>query len=148
MLNSRVESRAAGFHLFLGQFRAIFLVSMKVFCLGFVTFFSSGIVILADLGENEFADLSPNLQVVLNRTQPLVHPRQDRLPLWVLPISGHLSQVKDSVAAETLRELNLRGIGYTVDWNPDRAAESLAESLRIGRLQLRAGLDVGVNANA
>ncbi|MBT4988070.1 MAG: hypothetical protein HOM87_09725, partial [Proteobacteria bacterium] len=110
MLNWPFETEAGGFRLFLGQSQAIFSVSMKSFCSSLVAFFASGLVLLANLGENELADLSPNLQVVLNQTQPLAHPRQGRLPLWVLPISGHLSQVKDSVAAETLRELDRRGI--------------------------------------
>ena len=148
MLNWPLETEAGGFRLFLGQSQAIFSVSMKRFCSSFVAFFASGLILLANLGENELADLSPHLQVVLTETQALEHSRAERLPLWVLPISGHLAQVKDSVAAETLRELDRRGIGYTVDWNPDRAAESLAEGLRIGRMQQNAGLNVGVNANA
>lgn len=136
------------FRLFLRRILTIFPASMKVFCLGLVAIMTSGVVLRANLGENEFADLSPNIQAVLNQTEVLQHPRGDRLPLWVLPISGHLSQVKDSVATETLRELNSRGIGYTVDWDPGRAESSLSEGLRVGRMQQNLSLEVGVNANA
>ncbi len=86
--------------------------------------------------------------MVLDNTRPLPHRRGGRLPLYVLPISGSLAGVDDHVATAALRELDARGIGYTVDWNPGQFAESLAEGLRIARIQQRLGMEVSVNANA
>jgi hypothetical protein len=107
--------------------------------------------------------LPVNLQVVLDSAQPLQHPRHGRLPMYVLPISGRLSGLDDAQAEQVLRELDARGIGYTVDWarsaDDDAAGEdaagdgsvgeeSLAEALRIGAMQQRLGLDVAVNATS
>ncbi len=102
----------------------------------------------AELGANERTLLSPNIRTVLDHTRILEKTRDSRLPLWILPISGQLSSLKDSLASETLRELQSRGIGYTVNWNPDRFEDSLSEGLRIGRMQQSEGQLVGVNANA
>ncbi len=100
-------------------------------------------------GMGDTSDPLPrNLQVVLDETQPLNHARGERLPLWVLPISGSLSRVDSDRSTAVLKALNERGIGYTVDWRPDRKEASLAETLRIGRQQQVLGMEVGVNANA
>ncbi|MCZ6795702.1 MAG: hypothetical protein O7J95_19015 [Planctomycetota bacterium] len=96
----------------------------------------------------QHADLPANLRVVLENTKPLRFPRGGRLPLLVLPITGSLSGVDDARAQEVLRQLERRGIGYTVDWSPADRERSLAEGLRIGAIQQRLGLEVGVNANA
>ncbi len=133
---------------FLGRHSVFFKNSMKRFYLVFTLFLSAPWCLYAELGTNEMASLSPNLRTTLQRTQPLSHPRGGRLPLWVLPISGQLAAVKDGVAAEALRELNRRGLAYTVDWHPDRVTESIEEGLRIGRMQQEMGVRVGVNANA
>ena len=121
---------------------------MKSVFIALMAFWSGLALLRADLGGNERSILSENLRAVLEHTKPLSSERNQRLPLWVLPISGHLANVKDSVAAETLRELNSRGLGYTVNWQPSRLSESLLEGLRIGRMQQSTGNEVGVNANA
>lgn len=94
------------------------------------------------------ADVPESIRVVLEQTRPLEQARGARRPLFVLPISGALAACDDQQAEQVLRDLDRRGIGYTVDWHPERFKESLAEGLRIGRLQQRLGLEVGVNANA
>jgi len=93
-------------------------------------------------------DLPESLQTVLANTQPLKFPRKERLPLLVLPISNALNGISDVLSRKTLSNLNERGIGYTVNWNPGNFEESLAEGLRIGSMQQTAGLEVAVNANA
>ncbi len=93
-------------------------------------------------------DLPANLRVVLDNTEPLRFACGDRLPLYVLPITGTLAGVNDARAEEVLRTLNARGIGYTVDWRPNTFEKSLAEGLRIGAMQKRLGLRVAINANA
>lgn len=108
----------------------------------------AGTLAWADLGENEVSALPENVRTVLANSSVLEHPRGDRLPLWILPISGQLSSLSTSLAEACLRELDDRGIGYTVNWSPGRPKETLAEGLRIGRIQQRLGLEVGVNANA
>ena len=63
-------------------------------------------------------DLPANLRVVLESTKPLRSPRGGRLALYVLPITGSLAGLEDARAEAVLRELDDRGIGYTVDWSP------------------------------
>ena len=92
--------------------------------------------------------LPQNLQVVLESTEPVQHPRRGRLPLFVLPITNSLSGLSDEQAWEALVQLDLRGIGYTVDWIHEQFEASLAEGLRIARLQKKLGQPVAVNANA
>lgn len=94
------------------------------------------------------AEAPPNIRTVLDNAQPLTYPRGGHLPLFVLPISGALTSCDDAQAEALLRELDRRGIGYTVDWSPNDVAKSLAEGLRIGRMQMALGMTVGVNANA
>lgn len=92
--------------------------------------------------------IPPSVDVVLKNTKPLLQPRKGRLPLYVLPISSSLGSVSDADAEKLLRELDARGIGYTVDWYPNQFPSSLAEGLRIARLQQRIGQPVAVHATA
>src|SRR5262245_7670977 len=62
------------------------------------------------------AEFPPSIQTVLDNTQPLQHPRRGRLPLFVLPISHALAGSSNEDTEAALRELDRRGIGYTVDW--------------------------------
>lgn len=94
------------------------------------------------------ADWPPNLKVVLEQTKPLDHPRAGRLPLFVLPITNSLTGRPDVETESALGQLAERGIGYTVDWHPRHFRESLAEGLRIAKLQKKLGQPVAVNANA
>lgn len=136
------------FNLCLLNCRPILSGSMKRLCLVAGLSIVCSLTGRAELGDNEKTLLSPNIRTVLDHTKTLGRPLGQRLPLWILPISGQLSSLKDSLATETLRELQSRGIGYTVNWNPDRFEETLREGLRIGRMQQNAGQRVGVNANA
>ncbi|MCC7374210.1 MAG: hypothetical protein IT581_06125 [Verrucomicrobiales bacterium] len=88
------------------------------------------------------------VRVVLAETQPLVHPRDGRLPLLILPISHSLAKVPSDQAEAALRELNRRGIGYSVSWNPADADASVAEALRMARLQKALGMHVVADATA
>ena len=88
------------------------------------------------------------LRDVLENTRPLTFPRGRRLPLYVLPITGSLRGLGDRQAEEVIRDLDRRGIGYTVDWSYGDRQKTLAEGLRIGAIQQRLGLRVAVNANA
>ena len=94
------------------------------------------------------AELSSNIDVVLQSTKPLLRPRQGRLPMYVLPISHGLNAIPDAQAEEALRALDARGIGYTVDWNPKQFATSLAEGVRIAKLQQKIGQPVAIHATA
>lgn len=105
--------------------------------------FSSEATLASDLD-----GVPSNLRAVLENTKPLQFDRRGRLPLLVLPISHSLSAIEDGRAEQLLRDLDRRGIGYTVDWQPGKFEESLAEGLRIARLQTKLGLHVCVNANS
>ncbi|MCA9166084.1 MAG: hypothetical protein KDB23_00380, partial [Planctomycetales bacterium] len=89
-----------------------------------------------------------SIRTVLQNAKPLAHPRGQRLPLYILPISGTLSQLNDAEAKSALQELDGRGIGYTVEWQPEQQEQSLQEALRIARWQLELGQPIAVNANA
>ncbi|MCS1412163.1 MAG: hypothetical protein M2R45_05367 [Verrucomicrobia subdivision 3 bacterium] len=81
------------------------------------------------------SEASPrNLSVILERTQPLGHPRLSHPLLWILLISGQLDFLGNSEAASVLNQLEDRGIGSTADWHSSDYERSLAEGLRIGEL--------------
>jgi hypothetical protein len=104
---------------------------------------------LAATGECDLSvDVPGSIRTVLENTEPLQHSRGDRLPLFVLPITGALAGCDDVQAAALLQELDKRGIGYTVDWSPGQFEKSAAEGLRIARMQQALGQPVSVNANA
>ena len=95
------------------------------------------------------AETLPNdFRVVLDATQPIEHPRDGRLPLYVLPISGSLQGVSDDLAEQALRQLDQRAIGYSVEWRHVDFEASLQEGLRIARIQRQLGQPVAVNANS
>ena len=119
---------------------------LVLFCLGF-GLLSWHCDSVGQAGEPS-VDLPSNLQVVLENTHSLRYPRQGRLPLYVLPISNTLVGIEDTMALKTLGELDRRGIGYTVDWSSGNFEASLAEGLRIGKMQQSRGLEVAVNATA
>ena len=70
-------------------------------------------------------ELPGNLRAVLENTKPLATPRNGRLPLFVLPISGSLSSLPDGQAEKVLNDLAKRGIGYSVNWNHSSFEASL-----------------------
>jgi len=91
-------------------------------------------------------ELPGNLRAVLKNTKPLATPINERLPLFVLPISGSLSSLPDGQAETVLNNLAKRGIGYSVNWNHGSFEASLKEGLRIGKMQQRLGRMVSVHA--
>ncbi|MGD9855748.1 MAG: hypothetical protein AB7U20_12455 [Planctomycetaceae bacterium] len=103
---------------------------------------------IATTQAEQSVEVPQNLRVVLENTQPLTSDRGGRLPLLVLPISHALAGIDDARAEQLLRDLDERGIGYTVDWDPHRFDSSVTEGLRIAALQTKLGLEVCVNANA
>lgn len=68
--------------------------------------------------------------------------------MFVLPISGCLKSATDQEAAQQLRALDDRGIGYSVNWQPSNFEASLAEGLRIGRIQQSLGQMVTIDATS
>jgi len=107
------------------------------------------IPVLTATGECDLpVEIPASIRTILENTEPLQHPRRDRLPLFVLPITGALAGCDDSQAAALLQVLDKRGIGYTVNWSPGQFEESVTEGLRIARMQKKLGQPVSVNANA
>jgi len=90
---------------------------------------------------------SASVQLALEHTRPLKHPRGSRLPLYLWPAMG--PGRLDGATAETLvRQLNDRGVGLVSNWNHARFEASLAEALPVARAQKKLGLPVNVNATA
>jgi hypothetical protein len=83
---------------------------------------------------------------VLDNTRPLEHSRGDRLPLFLWP--AHSGVVQDEALQERIiRALDARGIALIASWNFGQLETSLADSMRVARIQQRLGLRVCVNAN-
>ena len=82
-------------------------------------------------GLNAAETLPNDLRVVLEATRPIEDPRNGRLPLYVLPISGSLQGVSDGLTEQALRQLDQRAIGYSVEWRHVDFEASLREGLRI-----------------
>ena len=87
------------------------------------------------------------VQTVLQNTEPLQHPRNDRLPLYVWPLTG-VGTDDETDITRILTALNDRGIALVAAWNHNRESRSLAEGLRIASGQKKLGLRVNINANA
>ncbi len=118
-------------------------------CLPFLTiFFAIASLVTGTWASDEDKPWPSNLRVVLENTLPLKFQRLGRLPLYVLPITNSLSGLDEEDARLALRQLDQRGIGYSVDWNHANYEASIAEGLRIGRLQMELGQPVAVNATA
>jgi len=98
--------------------------------------------------EAQKVKLPENIKVVLEHTKELQWARGKRLPLYVWPIMQQLGGLDDGQAEKVVRELDGRGIGMVASWNFGNKEKTLAESVRIGRIQQKLGLRVNVNANA
>ena len=85
------------------------------------------------------------IQAVLKCTKPLTTPRGNRMPLLLWPV--HAGVVQDEATQEAIiRDLDARGMAMIATWNPANREKSLADALRIARIQKRLGLPVYVNA--
>jgi len=87
------------------------------------------------------------IQTVLQVTQPLEHPRGNRLPLYLWSTMGP-GTTDDAETEKIIRSLDARGIALLASWNPRNRDATLAEGLRIGAIQKRLGLPAHINANA
>ena len=89
------------------------------------------------------------IDAVLQNCQPLKHPRGDRMPLLLWSV-GSTGTSDDAESEDVLKQLDARGVPVFTHWtpNPKRRDQSLAEALRLGRLQKKLGLQTFVNANA
>ena len=83
------------------------------------------------------------LAAVMENTQPLKHPRGDRLPLLVWPVT-RVGTDDDAEAEKVLRELDARGIPVIPGWNPNPKTreKTLQACLRLARLQNKLGLEI------
>ncbi|MFC1607292.1 hypothetical protein ACFL47_04910 [Candidatus Latescibacterota bacterium] len=90
---------------------------------------------------------SDRAQTVIDTTEPLKHPRGNRLPLFTNPTSdpGVLS---DRDAETLVGELDKRGIAVISSWRPGDHEGSLAQALPIARAQKKLGLLISTNATS
>ncbi|MBM3497523.1 MAG: hypothetical protein FJX74_02525 [Armatimonadetes bacterium] len=91
--------------------------------------------------------LAQRIEAVIAATEPLPFPRGDRLPIRAMGLEGVPSE-DDAENQRLLRELDARGLALSARWDPADVEGSLAQALRLGRLQKQLGLDIGVDANA
>jgi len=90
--------------------------------------------------------LQEKIDLVLTRTQPLKHPRGQRLPLFVWALRG-VPDGSDEELERILKQLDARGMALLAVWNTGEQMEtSLKNALRLARLQKKLGLMVGVDA--
>ena len=90
---------------------------------------------------------SQGIQIVLDETKPLEHPRGDRLPLYLWPAMdpGDLDR---ETAEYLVAELDRRGVGIVCSWTPDNRDESLRKALTVARAQIKLGVPVNINATS
>jgi len=94
-----------------------------------------------------FDEYPQAIKTILNCTQPIETALGNRMPLLLWPV--HAGVVQDEKIQEAIiRDLNSRGIAMIATWNPGKRQQSLADSLRIARIQQKMGLPVYVNAVA
>ncbi|MCX7014066.1 MAG: hypothetical protein NTW86_16185 [Candidatus Sumerlaeota bacterium] len=107
----------------------------------------AGVAESAPAKKNELSPLERG-NLIVQCTQPLVHPRGARMPLYVWHAAG-IGDADDATAEKLIRDLDARGIALVARWLPDpkQRDAALAEALRIGRLQQRLGLAISVDAN-
>jgi hypothetical protein len=91
--------------------------------------------------------LRDKIDAVLAATEPLQWPREGRLPIRAMGLEG-LPSDDDAENERLLRELDARGIAMSARWNPGDVAGSLEQAMRLGRLQKKLGLEIGIDANA
>ncbi len=90
--------------------------------------------------------MNNRIRTVLEHTAPLAGSRSSRLPLYVWALNSPGTEDEGEIEA-ILKALDDRGIALYPSWNHRRFEESLAEGLRVARIQKRLGLPVSVNAN-
>ncbi len=90
---------------------------------------------------------SDRTQLVLDITEPLVHPRGNLLPLYLWPAMdpGDLSGPE---AERLVREMDERGIGVICSWTVKDREAALERALTVARAQKKLGVRVNVNATS
>ena len=86
------------------------------------------------------------LKAVIEGVTPLPEALGDRLPIRGSRLEAWLP-ADDAEALTFLQALADRGIGLSPRWNPSKRDDSIAESLRMARLQTQLGLPVSVHAS-
>lgn len=87
------------------------------------------------------------VRTILEQTEPLTHPRGDRLPLLLWPAHGGVVE-DEATQRKIIRELDSRGVAVIATWQPSNREKSLADSMRVARIQQEMGLPVCVDANS
>ena len=82
---------------------------------------------------------------ILDALPPLDHSVGDRLPLYLWGLRG-MPTSSETMARELLQEAAARGLAFVAVWDHDNLAESVAEALKLGRLQQELGLSIGADA--
>ena len=79
----------------------------------------------------ETAPYPPTVQLVLDHTQPLAHPRGERLPLYLWP-ARNPGVLSDAQAEALVRDLDARGVGLVMSWNAGALEQTLSAALPAG----------------
>ncbi len=117
--------------------------NFMAFAIGFLVFAPSA----SSQPSPEAPKWSTRVQTVLDTAKPLVHPRGNRLPLYLWPAMDP-GQADDATAEYLVRELDKRGIGLVCSWSPERKEQTLAQGLAVARAQKKLGQRVNIHATS
>ena len=105
-----------------------------------------GIIRVARAAEKSTMELPKAVQVILDNTTSLEYPRGDRLPLLLWPALDAV--VEDEALQERIvRQLDERGVAVMATWDYNQRESSLANALRVARVQKKLSLPAIINAN-
>lgn len=93
----------------------------------------------------ETAPYPPTVQLVLDHTQPLAHPRGERLPLYLWP-ARNPGVLSDAQAEALVRDLDARGVGLVMSWNAGALEQTLSAALPVARAQKKLGVPINIDA--
>ncbi len=93
-------------------------------------------------------NLPEPIRIVLETLEPLTNERDDRELVYQYAV-GNLSALTDDEARSTIEALAVRGVGVITNWTSGASQDAtVAEGIRIGRMQEELGLTVAVDANS
>lgn len=88
-----------------------------------------------------------NIQVILDNTKPLEHPRGSRLPLYLWPAIDP-GELDEEAAERLVKELDERGVGVVCSWKTKDHDKALSQAITIARAQKKLNQRVNIDATS
>ena len=85
------------------------------------------------------------VESIIAKTEPLAHPRGERLPLYLWPLTD-IDTEDDADAERIIKDLGERGMAVVSTWNHNDMEGSLERALRTGGIQKKLGLGINISA--